>query len=137
MLRDRLSPDLRGLAAAVAAKAAERSTASYVAPTNEIERVVSGVWQTLFGVERISLDDNFFELGGHSLLLVRAHAQLREKLRPDLPIVALLQFPTVRALAKHLAGDRAAAAATAESAMDRARKQREALARQRNLTGKR
>jgi hypothetical protein len=54
-----------------------------------------------------------------------------------LPIVALLQFPTVRALAKHLAGDRAAAAATAESAMDRARKQREALARQRNFTGKR
>ncbi|MET0229363.1 MAG: condensation domain-containing protein, partial [Rhodanobacteraceae bacterium] len=136
-LRERLSPDLRGRAAAIAAKASERSTASYVAPTNEIERVVSGVWQTLFGVERVSLDDNFFELGGHSLLLVRAHAQLREKLRPDLPIVALLQFPTVRALARHLAGDRAAATANAESAMDRARKQREALARQRNLTGKR
>jgi amino acid adenylation domain-containing protein/non-ribosomal peptide synthase protein (TIGR01720 family) len=136
-LRERLSPELRGRAAAVAAKIAQRVTASYVAPTNEIERVVSGVWQTLFGVERVSLDDNFFELGGHSLLLVRAHAELRDKLRPDLPIVALLQFPTVRALAKHLAGDRAAAAATAESAMDRARKQREALARQRNLTGKR
>jgi len=136
-LRQRLSPELRGRAAAIAAQAAERSTARYVAPTNEIERVVSGVWQTLFGVERISLDDNFFELGGHSMLLLRAHAQLREKLRPDLPIVALLQFPTVRALARHLSGDRAAAAATAESAMDRARKQREALARQRNLSGKR
>jgi acyl carrier protein len=136
-LRERLPRDLRARAATVAAKAIDRPTTSYVAPTNEIERVVSGVWQTLFGVERISLDDNFFELGGHSLLLVRAHAQLREKVRPDLPIVALLQYPTVRALAKHLAGDRAAAAATAESAMDRARKQREALARQRNLTGKR
>jgi acyl carrier protein len=98
--------------------------------------VIAEVWQGLFGVERISLDDNFFELGGHSLLLVRAHAQLRDKVRADLPIVALLQFPTIRSLARHLAGERPGAA-TADAAMDRARKQREALARQRNLTGKR
>ena len=136
-LRERLSPELRGRAAAVAVRASERASASYVAPASEMERVVSGVWQTLFGVERISLDDNFFELGGHSLLLVRAHAALREKVRADLPIVALLQFPTVRSLARHLAGDRDAASASAESAIERARKQREALARQRNLTGKR
>ena len=119
----------------VAAKAPARET-SYVAPTNEVERVVSAVWRELFGVERISLDDNFFELGGHSLLLVRAHAQLRDKLRADLPIVALLQYPTVRALARHLAGD-GTGAASASAAMDRARKQREAFARQRNLTGRR
>jgi acyl carrier protein len=134
-LLERMPATLRGRAAACAARAASRS-ADYVAPTNEIERVIGGIWQQLFGVERISLDDNFFELGGHSLLLVRAHAQLRDKLDANLPIVALLQYPTVRALARHLAGGRTSAPSP-DAAMDRARKQREALARQRTLTGKR
>ncbi len=131
----RLPATMRGRAGSFAANAASRST-SYTAPTNEVERVISAIWQQLFGVERISLDDNFFELGGHSLLLVRAHAQLKDKLDANLPIVALLQYPTVRALARHLAGVRAGTSSP-EAAMDRARKQREALARQRSLTGKR
>jgi non-ribosomal peptide synthetase component F len=135
-LRALLPTSSRGRAkAATSARTAARGN-GYAAPTNDIERVIAEVWQGLFGVERISLDDNFFELGGHSLLLVRAHAQLRDKVSADLPIVALLQFPTIRSLARHLAGERPGAA-TADAAMDRARKQREALARQRNLTGKR
>ncbi|MGA9829320.1 MAG: condensation domain-containing protein, partial [Rhodanobacteraceae bacterium] len=106
------------------------------APTSDAERVIAKLWQELFEVERISLDDNFFELGGHSLLLVRAHAELKERLSTDLPIVALLQYPTIRSLARHLAQG-SADAARADAVIDRARKQREANARRRNLTGKR
>jgi hypothetical protein len=51
-------------------------------------------------------------------------------------MVALFQYPTVRTLAHHLAGEGNGAASTG-AAMDRARKQREAYARQRNLTGRR
>ncbi|HET6546397.1 MAG TPA: amino acid adenylation domain-containing protein [Rhodanobacteraceae bacterium] len=131
-----LPPELRGRAkTSNAAKATSRGT-DYSAPTNEAERVIAGVWQRLFDVDRISLDDNFFELGGHSLLLVRAHAELKETLRADLPIVALLQYPTARSLARYLTDGRADAP-TSEGAMDRARRQREAYARQRNLAGKR
>ena len=95
-LRALLPATSRGRAkAAASARTAARGN-GYAAPTSDIERVIAEVWQDLFGVERISLDDNFFELGGHSLLLVRAHAQLRDKVRADLPIVALLQYPTIR-----------------------------------------
>jgi len=90
------------------------------------------VWQELFGVEHVSLDDGFFELGGHSLLLIRAHTRLKEVLRVDLPIVALLQYPTIRALARHLTQS-PSSGATPQAAMDRAQKQREAQQRRRTL----
>jgi acyl carrier protein len=130
-----LPETLRGRAKTVAATKTT-GRADYAAPASESERVIAALWQQLFGVDRISLDDNFFELGGHSLLLVRAHAALKEKLQTDIPIVALLQYPTIRSLARHLADGRAVTPSP-DAAIDRARKQREAYARQRNLTGKR
>ncbi|HKP43745.1 phosphopantetheine-binding protein, partial [Mycobacterium sp.] len=108
----------------------------YVAPRNPAEETIADVWKAVLRVDRVGLDDHFFELGGDSLLSIRVHAQLRDQLRADLPIVALLQYPTVRTLARHLAGERNGAE-SAGAAMDRARKQREAYARQRNLTGRR
>ena len=100
-----------------------------------IGQTIAAVWQELFGVERVSLDDNFFELGGHSLLLIRAHARLKEVVRADLPIVALLQYPTIRALARHLTQG-PSQGTTSQAAMDRAQKQREAQNRRRALAGK-
>jgi non-ribosomal peptide synthetase component F len=131
-----LPPAMRGKAAAlVAAGKTQQGSAPHSAPATEAERSIAAVWQELFGVERVSLDDNFFELGGHSLLLIRAHARLKEVLRADLPIVALLQFPTIRALARHLTQG-PSQGATSQAAMDRAQKQREAQNRRRALAGK-
>ena len=93
------------------------AAASSSAPTNEAERAIAAVWQELFGVERVSLDDNFFDLGGHSLLLVQAHARLKSGLRADLPIVALLQYPTIRSLARHLTGGPSSAPSDSERAI--------------------
>ncbi|HMJ46654.1 MAG TPA: MupA/Atu3671 family FMN-dependent luciferase-like monooxygenase [Ferruginibacter sp.] len=39
----------------------------YVAPRNETEEKLIGIWREILGVEKISITDNFFELGGHSL----------------------------------------------------------------------
>ncbi|MFO1217388.1 MAG: amino acid adenylation domain-containing protein [Burkholderiaceae bacterium] len=111
---------------------------AYSAPSSEAEREIAAVWQELFGVDRVSLDDNFFDLGGHSVLLLKAHARLKARLRADLPIVSLLQHPTVRSLARYLSRSASADAEQAANvAIDRARKQREAQMRQRNLAGRR
>ncbi len=106
----------------------------YLAPRNPAEEAIADIWKSVLHIDRVGLDEHFFDLGGHSLLLVRAHAQLADQLRTDLPIVALLQYPTVRTLARHLTGP---TNHTTEATKDRARKQREAYARQRNLTGNR
>ncbi|MDB6015101.1 MAG: amino acid adenylation protein, partial [Gammaproteobacteria bacterium] len=49
----------------------------YQAPEGEIEEILSGIWQSLLGVERVGRQDNFFELGGHSLLIVQMLERLR------------------------------------------------------------
>ena len=113
-----------------------RPCAPYVAPTTEMEHAVASVWRDLFGIERVSLDDNFFDLGGDSLLLLQAHNRLRASLRHDLPVVTLLQYPTVRMLARHLSGAAERSAAPA-AARERAQRQREALRRQRSINGQR
>jgi len=48
---------------------------------------------------------NFFDLGGHSLLLARVHGWLCQRLKREVPITALFQYPTVAALARFLEGD--------------------------------
>jgi len=99
-------------------------------PVSDMERKVAEVWQDLFQVQSVSFDDNFFDLGGHSLLLIRAHQRLRESVSADLSIVTMLQYPTVRALARHLSG--ATTHSTAVQAIrERARKQRSVLATRR------
>jgi len=128
----------RGRAGQVASARAAVRRSAFEAPSSEAEREIAAVWQDLFGVERVSLDDNFFDLGGHSMLLVQAHVRLKGRLREDIPIVALLQYPTVRSLARHVSrGADAESDRTAVVTMDRVQKQREAQLRQRNLAGRR
>ena len=118
---------------AVAAEALQRSDAAFSAPTNKIERSIAEIWQELLGLESISIDDNFFDVGGHSVLLLHVHARLQSKIGARLPIAVLLQFPTVRTLARHLSNAPDGAAGEASAAMERANKQRDAIARRRNL----
>jgi len=49
----------------------------YVAPRNELERMVAEIWAQVLHVDRVGAHDNFFELGGHSLLIVRMLEHLR------------------------------------------------------------
>ncbi|MGQ0752218.1 MAG: amino acid adenylation domain-containing protein [Betaproteobacteria bacterium] len=130
-----LLPDAtRGAAAGHSGKRARESTAPYAPPATDMERAVATLWQELLGIERVSMDDNFFDLGGHSLLLIQAHGRLRDILQRDLPVVSLLQYPTIRALARHMSGT-ADAAQSAAGPAERARKQRKAMRRQRASAG--
>ncbi len=71
-------------------------------PVTPVEKELAGVWRTLLGVDRISLDDNFFELGGHSLLAVRLFAEIERIFERRLPLSTLFQAPTLGQLAQAL-----------------------------------
>jgi acyl carrier protein len=103
---------------------------TYAAPRTEMERTVAAIWQELLDNPGISLEANFFDLGGHSLLLVQAHRKLQQVLGRTLPIVTLLQHPTVRSLAQQLAGNGVSRLAS-DGLNERARRQQEAMARMR------
>jgi acyl carrier protein len=104
------------------------ATNSESTPQTDMERTLAGIWQELFDNPGVSLEANFFDLGGHSLLLVQAHRKLQQALGRSLPIVTLLQYPSVRALARQLAGNGDSRLA-AQAVNDRARRQQEAMAR--------
>jgi amino acid adenylation domain-containing protein len=75
---------------------------SYVAPQNELEQVIAGVWQEMLQVERLSVRDNLFDLGGHSLILLQIQSKLRIVLNRSISIIEMFEHPTVSSLAKHL-----------------------------------
>ena len=75
----------------------------YAAPATELERRIVALWLRLLDRREIGVNDNFFDLGGHSLLMVRMQRALQEELERPVKLVNLFQFPTIRALAQHLA----------------------------------
>ncbi|MFC3890654.1 amino acid adenylation domain-containing protein [Lentzea rhizosphaerae] len=72
--------------------------ADYVAPRDERERLVAGVWEEFFGISPIGVHDSFFELGGHSLLASRVVTRLRE-LGVEVTLQQLLAAPTIAGVA--------------------------------------
>jgi len=70
-----------------------------VAPRNDIESVIAGVWQDLFGIQQVGAFDDFFELGGHSLLATQVISRLRRAFTIDLPMASIFEAPTPAALA--------------------------------------
>ncbi len=71
----------------------------YVAPQTERERELTEIWEELLGIDGVGADDHFFELGGTSLLGVQLIDRLKRELRVVVPVAALFEAPTVRALA--------------------------------------
>jgi amino acid adenylation domain-containing protein/FkbH-like protein len=75
----------------------------FVAPRTPMEEVIARIWGQVLGLDSIGVDDNFFDLGGHSLLATQVISQIRESLQMETPLASLFSFPTVAALAEHLA----------------------------------
>ena len=64
------------------------------------ERRLLSIWRALFDRVAIALDDDFFALGGDSLLAAQLELEIEEHFRRSLPATALLDAPTVSALAR-------------------------------------
>jgi FkbM family methyltransferase len=108
---------------------------AYVAPENEIERVVAGIWQEALRVERVSTNDNFFELGGHSLLMAQVHSRLVSTLGQEISMVELFQHPTVSALAKRLSQGKPVTRSM-QAVQERAQRQKDSLKKAQDLPEK-
>jgi amino acid adenylation domain-containing protein len=72
-------------------------------PIGEIERILSGIWKDLLGLEAVGRRDNFFDLGGHSLMMFQLQGRIAQTLGVRLAITELFYHPTIQALAVCLA----------------------------------
>jgi len=51
----------------------------YVAPRDETEEILAGIWAELLHRERVGIHDRFFELGGDSILAIRMVARAQKE----------------------------------------------------------
>ncbi len=63
------------------------------------EEALAEIWETVLGLEQVSIYDNFFELGGHSLLAMRVMTRLNRHFGVELPLRVLFEDPTIEGLA--------------------------------------
>ncbi|MET0493586.1 MAG: condensation domain-containing protein [Actinoplanes sp.] len=101
-------------AATVAATTAPAPGLGTKAPA--LEQKLVEIWREVLGHDDIGLDDNFFDLGGTSFGLATVHMLIGARTGVKTSLVSLLEFPTIAALARHLAGGPRAAPAVAEPA---------------------
>jgi amino acid adenylation domain-containing protein len=99
-------------------------------PRSATERTLAGLWAEVLGRAEPGIDESFFDLGGHSLLLTRLQARIGEELGRDVPLLTLIEHPTIAAFVGWLEGESAIPPEPGES-RDRAQRQRQALERQR------
>jgi amino acid adenylation domain-containing protein len=71
------------------------SSRQYEPPQGETEQILAGLWQRLLRVECVGRNDSFFALGGHSLHSLALIARIAERFKIDLPVSAVLQYPTL------------------------------------------
>ena len=97
------------------------------APATVMEAELAAVWRELLGSDHVPLTTNYFDMGVHSVLLVRAHQLINERLHLQLPLLALLQHASIRALAHHIeSATPDAETDMAQAALQRVRKLRDA-----------
>ena len=100
---------------------------------NPIAQQVLACWQTALGTDRLGLDDNVFDNGAHSILAVRVRGMLQSRLKREIPVVLLFQYPTAAALATALQHhDPDALDLPETAAIRRAQQRRAAAGRRRN-----
>ncbi|MGW4062903.1 beta-ketoacyl synthase N-terminal-like domain-containing protein [Amycolatopsis sp. NPDC004747] len=71
-------------------------------PATAAQRRVHAIWCAVLGHDRIGTEDAFFDVGGHSLLLGRVQQRLAAEFGTDVPLLSLLEHPTVAAQAAYL-----------------------------------
>ncbi|UCH97921.1 MAG: AMP-binding protein, partial [Candidatus Aminicenantes bacterium] len=84
----------------------------YVAPRNELEEKLAGIWsEVLLGKDAlhdtpspIGIDDSFFESGGHSLKATVLLARIHKELNVEIPLPEIFIRPTIRGLGEFIRG---------------------------------
>jgi acyl carrier protein len=103
----------------------------FIAPATEAEQKIATIWEAALGIEQVGVLDNFFELGGDSLLAIQTATHLRRAFEMEIPVVALYEGLTIRALAQVLERLRAEAAPTSADEPENGLSDREARMAQR------
>lgn len=74
----------------------------YIAPRNELERKLAGLWQQTLRIDQVGIQDSFFELGGDSVLAAQILATAQKTFGIRIDPQAVFQAFTIERLAQKL-----------------------------------
>ncbi|MGD9899867.1 MAG: amino acid adenylation domain-containing protein [Calditrichaceae bacterium] len=77
---------------------------SYVAPANQNEEILAGIFADILGLEKVGRTNSFFELGGHSLMATQAVSRIRDAFKTEIPLRTLFEYPVISDLAEKITG---------------------------------
>jgi natural product biosynthesis luciferase-like monooxygenase protein len=89
-----------------------------------LEQTIAAIWCEVLELTEVGADTNFADVGGHSLAMVQVLGKLKERVTPNVTLVDLFRYTTIRSLAKSLSSagqpDRTLAASASRAASRRA-----------------
>ncbi|WP_436498502.1 amino acid adenylation domain-containing protein [Actinokineospora sp. HUAS TT18] len=97
-----LSPNGKLDRAALPAPVVGSAATGYVAPRDERERVLAGLWAEVLGATEVGVEDDFFAMGGDSILASRLRSRITAEFGAELSGRAVFDARTVAALAAQL-----------------------------------
>jgi amino acid adenylation domain-containing protein/non-ribosomal peptide synthase protein (TIGR01720 family) len=73
---------------------------NYVAPRNELEKVLCHTLSEVLGLqpEKVGINDDFFRLGGDSIISIQLVSKLRQKLGLNVQVKDIFQYKTIEKL---------------------------------------
>jgi acyl carrier protein len=97
-----------------------------VLPQGILEEKIAAIWRKTLNLTQVGVEDRFFDLGGDSLQLLTVKSELEKGIAPELTVVELFEYPTIRALAAYLEKGMSTSLGAAQ---ERGRKQSQSWAR--------
>lgn len=79
---------------------------NYLAPKNETELKLVGIWESMLNFQPIGVNEDFFDLGGTSIIAIRLFTEIEKQFQKKLQPISLLNHRTVETLAKFIAEDK-------------------------------
>jgi amino acid adenylation domain-containing protein len=77
-------------------------SAQDIPPATPTEHAIASIWKQVLGTGEPSILQNFFDAGGNSLKMIQVHQAIAQVLGRQLPVAALFEHTTIRALASYL-----------------------------------
>jgi amino acid adenylation domain-containing protein len=73
---------------------------AHAPPVGERERLIARLWCDVLGVGEPDRETSFFDAGGNSLMLALLQYRLAEAMGPEIPLVLLIEQPTIAGIAR-------------------------------------
>ncbi|WP_086932861.1 AMP-binding protein [Agarilytica rhodophyticola] len=114
---------------------------TFIAPRNNLEKLLVNIWQEQLRVDSLGVQHNFFDMGGHSLLAIKISARICRLLQMELAPGIVFEHPSVAQLAEAIIARESAPGKTEATARIRLKlqqmtpEQRAALAAQKKVSG--